>query len=261
MTSNLASNGDAITAAIKNVSDASASIRGSVAQVDKVLADVSTVTTTFAGNKDEIDALLKNSSALARDLNASTAKLDKALDDISRLTSAIDAEKINTAVSDVNKFAAALGQNAAATESALKNISEMSEKLNKAADRVDGVLAAAQGFLGPDGSSGEGVMKDLRATLADFSATAKEFQTTAQSVTSVSSDAQTLIRNLDKRTADITAGMNRLTGQGLRDLRALTQETRRAVGEINRTAGSLRRNPSQVIFGGQPGVPEYQGSR
>jgi phospholipid/cholesterol/gamma-HCH transport system substrate-binding protein len=257
----LAANGEQLSAAIKNIADASAAIRGTVSEVDKVLADVGTVSSTVAGNKDEIDALIKNSSTLARDLSNSTAKLDKALADISALASAIDATKINAAVADVNRFAAALGNNATVADETLKNIANMAEKLNKAADKVDGVLAAAEGFLGPSGANGGGVMTDLRTTLADFSATAKEFQATAQSVTSVSGDVQILVRNLDKRTAEITAGFNKFSGTGLRDLRALTQDTRRAVDEINRTAGSLRRNPSQVIFGGKTAVPEYQGSK
>ncbi len=137
----------------------------------------------------------------------------------------------------------------------------MADKLNAAADRVDGVLAAAEGFLGKDGANGAGVMADLKTTLADFSATAKEFQETAKSVTEVSGSVQVLVRNLDRRTAQITQGFNRLTGPGLREIQNLTAETRKAVNEINRTAASLRKNPSQVIFGGDVGVPEYQGSR
>jgi phospholipid/cholesterol/gamma-HCH transport system substrate-binding protein len=257
----LAQNSEAVSGAIRNVSEASAAIRSSASQVDKVIADVGSVTSTFAENRTEIDALLKNSSSLAQSLNSSTAKLDKALEEVTKLAGAIDTQKIDTALADINRFSAALGQNAASADSALKNVAEMAEKLNKASDRVDSVLKAAESFLGPEGAGGEGVMKDLRTTLADFSATAKEFQITAKSVTEVSGDVQLLIRNLDKRTADISSGITKFTSSGLRDLRALAQETRRAVGEINRTVGSLRRNPSQVIFGGSQSVPEYQGNR
>jgi phospholipid/cholesterol/gamma-HCH transport system substrate-binding protein len=257
----LATNSDAIGQTIKNISEASTAIRNSTSQIDKVLADVSAVTSTFSGNKEVLDALIKDSGTLVRDLNGTAGRLDKALADFSELATALDAEKINTAVADVNKFTAALGQNAASTDAALKNVAEMAEKLNKASDRVDSVLKAAEDFLGPDGGGGENLISDLRKTLADFSATALEFQQTAQSVTSTSGSAQTLIRNLDKRTADISAGINKLTSSGLKDFRALAQETKRAVTEINRTAGALRRNPSQVIFGGQPDVPDYQGSR
>jgi phospholipid/cholesterol/gamma-HCH transport system substrate-binding protein len=67
--------------------------------------------------------------------------------------------------------------------------------------------------------------------------------------------------NLDKRTADITTGINRFTGSGLREVETLTTDGRRTLNDISRAVRSLERNPQQLIFGGKPNLPEYSGRR
>ena len=67
-----------------------------------------------------------------------------------------------------------------------------------------------------------------------------------------------LAGNLDKRTAEITVGINRFTGPGLRDIEALAAESRKAVGDLSRAVRSLEKNPSQLLFGGQSNIPEYR---
>jgi phospholipid/cholesterol/gamma-HCH transport system substrate-binding protein len=69
-----------------------------------------------------------------------------------------------------------------------------------------------------------------------------------------------LADNLDKRTADITSGINRFTGSGLREVESLTTEGRRTLTDIGRAVRSLEKNPQQLIFGGGKGnIPEYRG--
>ena len=72
---------------------------------------------------------------------------------------------------------------------------------------------------------------------------------------------RTLSENLDKRTANIATSFNRLSGSGRREVEALSSDGQRTLGALNRTVKSLERDPSQVIFGGKPSLPEYNGSR
>jgi L-fuconolactonase len=46
-----------------------------------------------------------------------------------------------------------------------------------------------------------------------------------------------------------------------RELEAAAAEARRTLGDVGRTVRSLEKNPSQVIFGGKPSLPEYSGRR
>jgi phospholipid/cholesterol/gamma-HCH transport system substrate-binding protein len=71
-----------------------------------------------------------------------------------------------------------------------------------------------------------------------------------------------LADNLDKRTAEITVGVNRFTATGSRQIDALAGEARRTLSTIDRTVNNLDRNPSRLIFGGgSSSLPEYSGRR
>ena len=111
-------------------------------------------------------------------------------------------------------------------------------ELNRAADKVEGLMTSLQGFLGSD----------------DGKEAAKSFADTAQSI-------RTLAENLDKRTAEMATNFNRVAGTGTRDLDVLTAEARRTLSEINRTLSDFNRNPQQILFGSRPSLPEYNRSR
>ena len=70
-----------------------------------------------------------------------------------------------------------------------------------------------------------------------------------------------LADNLDGRTKEITSGINRFTGPGFREYEALAADGRRTLNDLNRAVRSLERNPSQLIFGGKPTIPEYKGGQ
>jgi len=38
-------------------------------------------------------------------------------------------------------------------------------------------------------------------------------------------------------------------------------EGRRTLGDISRAVRALERNPQQILFGGRPNIPEYNGRR
>jgi phospholipid/cholesterol/gamma-HCH transport system substrate-binding protein len=52
-----------------------------------------------------------------------------------------------------------------------------------------------------------------------------------------------------------------LSGTGRREVEALSTDGQRTLNTLNRTVKSLERDPSQVIFGGKPSLPEYNGGR
>ncbi len=58
-----------------------------------------------------------------------------------------------------------------------------------------------------------------------------------------------LAENLDKRTADITTGVNRLTASSARDLSGLIADGRRTLDDISRAVNNFDKNPTRVLFG------------
>ncbi|HZB38816.1 MAG TPA: MlaD family protein [Beijerinckiaceae bacterium] len=250
------------------------------ARINRSFDNIEAFTATLKDNRQNVDTILKDAATLATRLNTTTTKADTALDDVSKLIRAVDAQminrtmaniegftltlaenrqnvdgiikdvaaltkaldvaKVNRTIEGAERFATTLGNASPDVDKTIKEARSLAEKLNKSADRIDGVLKAAESFLGSaSGKEGEGMFGEIREA--------------ARSI-------RTLADNLDKRTADITSGINRFTGAGLREVESLTTEGRRTLSDIGRAVRSLEKNPQQIIFGGGKGnIPEYRG--
>ncbi|MEP7454918.1 MlaD family protein [Phyllobacterium sp. SB3] len=112
---------------------------------------------------------------------------------------------------------------------------QMMAKLNNASTRVDGVLAKLDKQLSDEDGS---VVREARQTLQSYRSVAD---------------------NLNARLGPITDNLNRFSGQGLRDVQSLVNESRQSVQRIERAITDLEKNPQRVIFGGGGNVPEYDG--
>lgn len=119
----------------------------------------------------------------------------------------------------------------------LQGIRSFSDMLARNSQKFDNIVAGVEKVFG---SGGDGQLKGMMA----------EFDDMAKSI-------RILALNLDKRTAQLTTGLNRFTGPGLRDLEALTAESRKAVNDVSRAVRSLEENPQRLLFGGKPTIPEY----
>ena len=197
--------------------------------ITRTVQNVERFSKALADNAPGVERLLANAADLSKRLETLAADLDE-------VVKAVPPERVTRIVDNVDRFTAALGNSSGDIESTLKDIASISRQLEAAAGRVDGVLAAAEGFLSsPEGKGA--------------------FQEVAEAARSI----RVLADNLDKRTAEITAGISRFTGPGLRDYEALATEGRRTLSEINRVLRSVERNPQQFIFGSKPGLPAYSG--
>ena len=197
-----------------------------------------TFSQALAESSDNVKALAREGAALAGHLNDSAKRLDTALVDADAVLKAVDSQKIASIVNSANEVVETVHQNRGNIDSTLKNFSDMSAKLNQSADKVDGVLTAAQSFLGSPGTKGA-VDRISEAALS----------------------VKKLADDVDSRIKDIATGLSRFTNSGLREYEALAVEARRAVADIDRVVRSLGHNPSQVLFGSRPALPEYRGGQ
>ena len=165
-------------------------------------------------------------------------RLDTALIDVDQFMKALDSQKIAGIVDQVNDVVATVRENRGNIDSTLKNFGELSGKLNNSADKVDGVLTAAQSFLGLPEHKGRG----------------RPHQRGGASVKKLADDT-------DAKVKDIGGGLSRFVNSGLREYEALAVEGRRTVQDIDRVVRSFERNPSQVLFGSRAALPEYHGGQ
>ena len=205
-------------------------------KVGETVDHIEAFTGTLADNKTALDSLFKNADNLTKRLVDSSQKLDSALADVDTLVKAVDASKIAGTVNSVQDFAATLSANRGNVDRTLKDVAELSAKLNESADKIDGLMTSLQGFVGSPETKG------ALSQIGDA----------AQSVRRLADD-------LDVRTKDIAVGLSRFSNSGLREFEALAIDARRVVNDIDRTVRSLEKNPSQIIFGPKSALPEYHG--
>jgi phospholipid/cholesterol/gamma-HCH transport system substrate-binding protein len=131
-------------------------------------------------------------------------------------------ESARAVLHNVNKI---VSENEEAIRDAMKNIDLFSQALARNGERLDTLLAGLDVLVNKDGSG--------------------EFQTAIKSF-------HTLSDNLDTRTAEITAGVNKFTANGTKEVSALIADGRRTLADISRAFNNLDKNPSRLLFGGSP---------
>ncbi len=209
--------------------------------IGRTMRNIERFSTALGDNADGINKMLASVAVAAERIGPLANQLEEFSRTIMAVAQQIDVAKINRTLDNVDTFTSALAGGSGEVTKTLQSVAAITEKLNRAADQVDGLLKSAQAFLGSaSGAEGQGALADIGAA--------------ARSV-------RTLADNLDKRTAEISSGISRFTGPGLRDIEALATDGRRTLNDLNRTLRSLERNPQQLIFGGRPAIQDYNGRR
>jgi phospholipid/cholesterol/gamma-HCH transport system substrate-binding protein len=118
-----------------------------------------------------------------------------------------------------------VADNETVLKGALKNIEAFSQTLATNSQRIDHILAGAEGLLG-GGADQPG----------DIAQAARAIKTAAE--------------NLDARTAEISTGLTRFSNNGLREWERLATDGRRTLAEVDKMVKGIDRNPSRLLFGG-----------
>lgn len=231
---------DKLKDVVANASTFTAALANASGTIGSTLRNADLLMQTVGDNRQKIADVLQDGSTLVRSLADTAPKLDQAVGNLGRVAGAIDPVKLNDVVANADRFTTALSNSSGNVEATLRNANSMTDKLNRSADRIDGVLEAAENFLG--------------------SAAGQEGKSTFASIRGAADSIRKLADNLDKRTAEITAGLSKLSGTGARQLDAISGDTRKTVNDIGRAARHLDRDPQSLIFGGgRASLPEYNG--
>jgi phospholipid/cholesterol/gamma-HCH transport system substrate-binding protein len=171
----------------------------------------------LAANADQIKDFMAVMGDVGRSLQPLTVKLESLVTNADNVIKAVDPADVKTIV---------------------KDFASLSAKLDKAANRIDGILANLDSILGSGESKGA-------------------FVEVAEAARSIKKVAQ----NLDSQLKQISVGLKNFTGPGLRQYEALAVEGRKTLDQINRAVRSIETNPQQFLFGRSPEIPEYSGGR
>ena len=157
---------------------------------------------------------------------------------VTKLTKLVDqnADTVGNTLRNVNAFAEALAGSVdqAKLRSIIDNVQVASAKLAPVLDGVNGIV----------GSGGNGETKSMFVDIGDAAKSIRK-----------------LADNLDARSKELLANLNKFSGPGLRQYEALAADGRRTLDDISRAVRSLEANPSQLLWGAKSKVPEVSSTR
>jgi phospholipid/cholesterol/gamma-HCH transport system substrate-binding protein len=128
-------------------------------------------------------------------------------------------ESVRSSVQNLNRLVA---DNQEAVRAALRSVEAFATTLARNSERIDSIMSGVDALVG--GKQGGELVAAVKSI-------------------------KDLADNLDKRTADITAGVNRFTASGAKDFSALMSEGRRTLDDISRAVNNFDKNPTRVLFG------------
>jgi phospholipid/cholesterol/gamma-HCH transport system substrate-binding protein len=129
-----------------------------------------------------------------------------------------------TAREVLRKIDAVVTENKEGLNQVVVNLGTFTAALANSSERLDKIMAGVEGMTGSGDGKGElpEMLKSVR-TLSD---------------------------NLDKRTADLTSNINRMTQSATRQIESLGVDGRKTMATIEQAVRNFDRNPSRIIFGG-----------
>lgn len=131
-------------------------------------------------------------------------------------------ESARVVLSNVNRV---ITENQQSIRNAIKNVEAFSATLSENSKRIDSIMAGLELMVNKDGKG------EFQAAITSF---------------------KDLSDNLDKRTADITTGVNKFTANGTKEISVLIADARKTLADISRAFTNLDKNPSRLLFGGAP---------
>lgn len=221
-------------------------------EITTVVDNVRAFTGDLRQTLDGFDTMLATGTRTLQDFEGVGARIDQSLDQVDGVLEAVNPQTVDEAITafaqasqnaekitqDVAGVTAAFEGRQADVQTIFANVTEMTERLNAASVRVDGVLTRIETFIGTGDGDGQTLMAEASQTLASFRQVAD---------------------NLNGRLDRIGSGLERFSDRGLREVEALINETRQSISRIEQAITSIERDPQRLIFGGDGNVRRFEG--
>lgn len=218
-------------------------------KINQIVSNADRTTRNIADASDNFGEIAQSVRDGAQDFQRAATEAQQVLRRADEILTAINTQNIGTAVNNITaasedartaiSSARGIVDNVAARRAdidrAIGDFTDMAEKLNKASNRVDGILVKVDGLLTSDDS--ESLFAEARRTLASF---------------------RTVADNINARVGPIADSIQRFSSTGLRDIQVLVDDTRRTVLNLNQTITNFDEDPQRLIFGGET-VKQYDG--
>lgn len=136
----------------------------------------------------------------------------------------------SAARSVLSRLDTVVSENETSVRTSLKNLEVFTGTLANNADRIERIIANAEGVVG-----------GADAKLNDIAEAARSVRSLAD--------------NLDKNVSEVSTGLARFSNSGLREWEKLAVDGRRAILTLEQAVKNIDQNPSRLLFGGAPAQP------
>lgn len=218
-----------------------AAIQTNAGPVNERIKYIENLSATLNGRSSEVEKLMKNVGSVAEFITPLPDKLKNFSEGFVEALRSIDKNRAASALNEADRLTAKLSAAAPDIGKAIGSVASMSEKLNRAADQIDGVLEGAQAFLSGTGR--------------------ENGRTVFEEVAEAAKSLRVLAVNLDRSSAAAAATILQFTGSGRQKLETFTSDGRRSLSGFDRTLRNVNRDPQGLIFGNKDRIPPYNGSR
>jgi phospholipid/cholesterol/gamma-HCH transport system substrate-binding protein len=141
-----------------------------------------------------------------------------------------------------------IAENQAAFHSAMQNINTFTEVLAKGSGTIDSTLAHIDRFskvLADNSERLDHIAQGLEDLTGGKDGKGGEINVAARALNA-------LLESVDKRTAEISTGITKLTNAGTKQIDAVSTSFQRTLSTADRVFNNLDKNPSRLLWGGGP---------
>ena len=219
-------------------------------KIETIVSNAESFSNDLSKASKQVDTVVAGARDLVASANDFTQRAQQSLTKVDGILDAVDPDRVRTVVANIEQASRGANEVVADITRVTQKVSartddidriitdaaQLAERLNAASVRVDGILVKVDNLLGSD--QADGLVADARATLQGFRQVAD---------------------TLNAKLGVITDGLARFSGQGLRDVEALVQDSRRSITRIEEAISALERNPQRILSGGDGTVRQFDG--
>ncbi len=262
---------DKVAAIVSNVEEVTNRVTAKLDTMDKLISDaqgaaasIRKTSDVVAGKSEKIALFMDTASDVTVQLGAVADEVKRVVNDAGKVITAVEPTRVSDILASVDKvtksiagqseniegtiadargasadlkaFASDIRERQPDIDQVISDAKSVSGKLDEASTKVNDILVKVDGYVEGDG---EGLIKEATAA-------AKSIRIVADT--------------LADRVGPITAGLDRFSNRGLRNMETLIEQARVTLVEIRRVFSNFDQNPSRVLYGGE-GVPVYDGDR
>lgn len=224
--------------------------------VQKSVKNIEQFTDRLASASNSFDTVVADASQAAKGINSFSTNLTASLGKVDKLVASVDPQAVTTSVQALTTFAQSLEQSSGDIDAILGeakqaagNINKFSQtmsdrtndfnaiitdarelagRLNETSKRVDGLLGKVDTMLS-DEEGGKGVIEEITLAARSIRQIATKFEANAD---------------------EISNGLARFSGKGLRDVEAMVGDARRTLQRLEGAVDKIENDPQSLIFGG-----------